>query len=108
MPENITFTESELTGMKTKIEGMSKEQHIEILKIIKSESSIAINENKSGVFINLSYIETEVLDQIKKYIEYISDQENMLMPLETMKTKIMNENKNSPDQENEEFVTMYR
>jgi len=104
----MTFTESELTGMKTKIEGMSKEQHIEILKIIKSESAIAINENKSGVFINLSYIETEVLDQIKKYIEYVSDQENMLMPLETMKTKIMNENKNSPDQENEEFVTMYR
>ena len=78
-------------------------------KYLKTSSTVSINENKSGVFINLSYLETEVLDQIKKYMEYVSEQENMLTPFETMKTNMMNnENKNSDTPDNEEFVTMYR
>jgi len=42
--------------MKTVIEQMNKIHHIEILKIIKKNSLIKINENKSGVYINLTVI----------------------------------------------------
>lgn len=104
-----SFSESELQIIKTKIESMTKEQHIEILNIIKTSSSVSINENKSGVFINLSYLEPEVLDSIKKYMDYVSDQESILVPFEKMKTNLLNDNMKPNDHDsNDEFVTVYR
>ena len=104
-----SFSESELQMIKTKIESMTKEQHIEILNIIKTSSIVSINENKSGVFINLSYLETDVLNSIKKYMDYVSDQESILTQFENMKTNLLNDTpKNTEHESNDEFVTVYR
>lgn len=104
-----SFSESELQNIKTKIESMTKEQHIEILNIIKTSSVVSINENKSGVFINLSYLETDVLNSIQKYMDYVSDQENILTPFEKMKTNMLNDAPTNTEHEsNDEFVTVYR
>ena len=104
-----SFSESELQMIKTKIESMTKDQHIEILNIIKTSSIVSINENKSGVFINLSYLETDVLNSIQKYMDYVSDQESILIPFEKMKTNMLNDTSNNTEHEtNDEFVTVYR
>ena len=115
-----SITDAELTTLKNKIESMKKEQHIEILKVIKNKSGININENKNGVFINLSYLEPDVLEEIQKYMEYITDQENVLNPIESLKTNYLNEIQKQPEDDEEtmnsneqleddnDFITVYR
>jgi len=71
--------------LKSKIESMDKNHHIEILRILKNKSQIKLNENKSGVFINLSYLPNETIEEIKKYLNYVQDQETLLNPIETQK-----------------------
>lgn len=75
----------ELEQMKNKIETMSKTHHIEILKIIKQNPSVKLNENKSGVFINISLLPPDTLDQIKEYLNYIDMQDESLMSIERIK-----------------------
>jgi hypothetical protein len=80
--ENFVDT-FELENIKKKIESMNKLHHIEILKILKTCSNIKINENKSGIFVNLSFLPKSILDEIKKYIDYIQVQESSISQLET-------------------------
>ena len=75
----------ELDMLKNKIETMGKIHHIEILKILKKNSTVKLNENKSGVFINLSYIPEDTIHEIKEYLNYISMQENALLNSEIQK-----------------------
>ena len=80
----------ELENMKTKIESLSKTHHIEILKILKKNSKVIINENKNGVFINISFLPEEVLDDIRYYLNFINDQETSLFVLESQKNQMKN------------------
>ncbi len=73
----------ELERLKNYIEKMDKFHHIEILKILKKYSFIKLNENKSGVFINLSFLPKATLSEIEKYIEYVSAQEDSIRLLES-------------------------
>jgi len=77
----------ELETIKTKIESLSKTHQIEILKIMKKNSKVIINENKNGVFINLSFLPEDVLVDIQEYLNFIHDQEDVLMTLETQKNQ---------------------
>ena len=82
--------DSRLETMKSTIEKMGKKQHIEILKILKQNNNIKINENKSGVYINLSFLPDKTILELEEYIEYINDQEKTLEILETEKEKYKN------------------
>ena len=75
----------ELEQMKNKIELMSKTHHIEILKIIKQNPGIKLNENKSGVFINISLLPPDTLEQIKEYLNYIDIQDESILSIERIK-----------------------
>lgn len=77
----------ELENIKTKIESLSKNHQIEILKLMKKNNKVIINENKNGVFINLSFLPEDVLDDIREYLNFIHDQEDVLMSLETQKNQ---------------------
>ena len=88
---NHPFSTINLEFIKSKIENMSKKHHIEILKILKTNSSIKINENKSGIFINLSFLPNETVDELYKYIDYISKQEDSLNNIENQKNMLKNE-----------------
>ena len=77
----------ELENIKTKIESLSKNHQIEILKLMKKNNKVIINENKNGVFINLSFLPEDVLDDIREYLNFIYDQEDVLMSLETQKNQ---------------------
>lgn len=76
-PTNI-FNESVLERIKNKIENMTNFQHIEVLKIIKKNKAIKINENKNGVYINMSYLPKKTINELETYIKYIDDQSAIL------------------------------
>jgi hypothetical protein len=76
--------------MKDKIERMPKNNQIEVLKILKKYQNIKLNENKSGVFVNLSFLSNEILDEIDKYVNYVNDQETVINTIETQKQEFKN------------------
>jgi len=79
--ENIVLLES----LKTQIEKLEKEQQIEILKILNNNPEVKLNENKSGVFINLPFLTKSAINDIKKHLDYIKDQEQTLKFAESQK-----------------------
>ncbi len=87
--EEEEMTTTDIEQLKTQIENFDKIHQIEILRIIK-DSNVTINENKSGVFINLSLVPQEYIEQIKLYIDYVSLLENQLKVTEEEKTHIKN------------------
>jgi len=79
----------DLETIKKTIEQWPKHHQIEVLKIIKNSSS-TINENKSGIYINMSFLSEDTIDEIRKYIKYVQDQEQILTPLECQKEGFKN------------------
>jgi hypothetical protein len=84
----IFFYMTEL--LKQYIEKMDKMHHIEILKIISNNPDSKINENKSGVYINLSLLSETTINEIQKYIVHVKYQEELLNPVESQKTSLKN------------------
>jgi len=78
-----------LENIKKTIEAMNKFHQIEILKIL-SKNLCKINENKSGVYINLSFLCTEIVDELKEYIQYTKEQENSINTMEYQKEEFKN------------------
>ena len=74
-----------LETIKTRIEQMNKTQHIEILKILQNNPIVKLNENKSGVYVNLSFLPDKTLKEIDEYLEYVQDQESALRSNESQK-----------------------
>ncbi len=75
----------ELEKLKTRVEKLSKEHQLEILKIFNSSSVVKLNENKSGVYINLSFLPKEIIGKLQTYLDYVQDQEKMLLLTESKK-----------------------
>lgn len=78
-----------LENMKNKIESMNKYHQIEILKIL-SKSLYKLNENKSGVYVNLSFLSDETIKELDDYIQYINEQENQFNTAEYQKSEFKN------------------
>ena len=74
-----------LEDLKSKIEQSNKQHHIEILKILKKNNTVTLNENKSGVYVNLSLLPLQSISDISNYVKYIEEQEATLSSLETQK-----------------------
>ena len=64
-----------LESIKDSIDKMDLKHHIVILKILKSNEKITLNENMNGFYINLSFLPSETVKEIEKYILYIHEQE---------------------------------
>ena len=84
-PEDITAKEQLLESMKNNIEKMGKIQHLEILKILKKYPAVKLNENRNGVYINVSYLPDEVIEELQKFLEYMKEQESNLELIESQK-----------------------
>lgn len=80
---------SQLEVLKKNIELLNKHHQVEILKILTKHLS-KINENKSGCYINLSFLPEGTLDEIKKYIDYVNVQEESLITMEYQKAEFKN------------------
>ena len=86
MSDNIT----ELENLKTEIEILDKQHHITILNILKNDSNIILNENKNGVFVNLTELSEKTLDELKNYCLYVKSQEIKLENMENDQKQIEN------------------
>ncbi len=73
-----------LEDLKLRIEKLNKHHQIEILKIF-SKNLCKLNENKSGVYINLSFVDSSVIDELEKYLQYTKEQEETLNTREYQK-----------------------
>lgn len=78
----------DINDIKSKIELMNKHHQIEILRILKHDKNIVLNENNNGVFVNISYLDASTLDRLVKYIEYVDNQTNNIESVENKKTMI--------------------
>lgn len=74
--------------MKDCIETMPKHYQIEIGKILINQYKITHNENQNGIFINLSNISDEIIEQLQKYIDYVNLQELQIKQTEQQKDEL--------------------
>jgi hypothetical protein len=74
-----------LEVLKSNIEKMTKSQQVEVLKILHQNPDVKLNENKSGVYVNLSFLSENVISNIQTYMKYVKEQENTLKLAEAQK-----------------------
>ena len=77
----------ELKILKDKIESLSKSYQIEIGRLLKNDN-IPLDENKNGVFINLSLVDIKTIDKLKNFLAYASSQEIQLKDIETKQEEL--------------------
>lgn len=75
---------SQLVRIKEEIELLNKSRQIEVLKLFLNKD-ISATENKNGVFINLSMITAEIVDEIEKKLGYFKEQDSTLEEMEIIK-----------------------
>lgn len=88
-----------LMSLKDGIENMPIVHQIEILRILHNKHT-QINENKNGVFVNISKLNDTTLRQLEEYMKYVIQQEKQLNEIEQQKeilTKEFFENKTHKD-----------
>ncbi len=69
----------QLQILKQKIEQLEKNRQIEVLRIIHNAQKNIINENKNGIYINMSSLNDTVIDDLKTYLIHITTQEKELI-----------------------------
>jgi Pyruvate/2-oxoacid:ferredoxin oxidoreductase gamma subunit len=81
---------SELEIIRQKIESLPKFNQVEILRILNKDTTVTLNENKYGTFINLTELPNDTVENLKKYINYVNTQEYHLNYLEKQKEDFKN------------------
>jgi hypothetical protein len=76
--KNMKKKSMDLILLKDKIEKMQKNYHIEMARILIKDCLIPYDENKNGIFINLSHLSPNIHEKISKFIDYVELQENQL------------------------------
>ena len=80
----------ELNFIRDKIEQMTKFNQVEVLRIFKKYDSVALNENKYGIHINLTDLDSSIIEELKTYIQYVNAQETNLHQIEKQKEDFKN------------------
>jgi len=73
-----------LVAIKDKIEALPRSYHLEIARLL-FDNKAPVNENQNGIFVNLSLLDSSLLEKIVQYIAYIELQECQLSVDETSK-----------------------
>ena len=79
-----------LMSLKEGIENMPLVHQIEVLRILYSKNT-QINENKNGVFVNISRLNDDLLQELYDYMKYVINQENHLNEIEQQKQSLTKE-----------------
>ena len=74
-----------IIDLKDKIEQMSKARHIELARILIHEYKISFDENQNGIFVNMSELNSAILDKMIEFTRYIEQQESEFLQIETEK-----------------------
>ena len=86
----ITGSADSLKTLRDNIELISEFHQIEVLRILHS-NHITFSENKNGVFVNLSYVNYDVMNKINEYVTFVNKQETQLYEFEEKKTLLANQ-----------------
>jgi hypothetical protein len=70
------------------ISKMEKKHHIEILHIITKYPSIQLNQNTNGFYFCIDHFPQATVEEIQKYVFYVSEQETTLNLIESQKQEI--------------------
>ena len=81
---------TDLNRLKERIEKLNKFHQIEILKLLKTNDSCTLNENKNGIFVNLTSLSDGLIFELEKYLEYVQKQESQLSEIEKQKNILSN------------------
>lgn len=81
------MNESKLTTIQKSIQAMNKHHQIEVGKILYSYKNITLNENRYGIFVNLTELDQSVIQKLYEYIFYTNEQENSLLKNENEKAE---------------------
>jgi hypothetical protein len=76
--------------LRDNIELLPEFHQIEILRILHS-NHITFSENKNGVFVNLSYVNYDVIHKINEYVTFVNKQETQLCEFEEKKILLSNQ-----------------
>jgi len=80
--------EKELHDMKSKIEEMSHHNQLEILQLLV-QSRCDMSENQNGTFLNLSKLDSHVIEKIREYLSYVEFQNEYLKEIERKKDALV-------------------
>ena len=81
---------NDLILLKEKIEKLNKFHQIEIIRILNNRDNVTLNENKNGIFINLSVIDQDIIAEIKEYLEYVNILQSDFNSIEKQKNLLCN------------------
>ena len=79
----------DLERLSNEIDGLSKNHHIEIAKILKT-NNVKLSENNNGIFVNLNNLNNSTIIEIKTYIGFLKEQNNYIDIDEDIKNKLEN------------------
>jgi hypothetical protein len=88
--QHVEVKTNYLMSLKDGIENMPVVHQIEILRILHSKHT-QINENKNGVFVNISKLSNELLQELYDYMKYVINQEKHLNEIEEQKQSLTKE-----------------
>lgn len=81
---------NELLVIRDEIEKMEKIHQVHILKIFK-KNNIDFTENSNGIFVNMSILNKDILNDIRSYIKYVNLQQKQLNKVEQDKERYKKE-----------------
>lgn len=74
-----------LVAMKTAVESWEKYHQVEFLRILVRGHKSKINQNKYGIFVNLSCLGRDVVAELQNYVDYVNAQMSTLRAREREK-----------------------
>jgi C4-type Zn-finger protein len=77
-----------LETMVKKIESYSKDEQLNILKIILKDNHSHYSENNNGTFIKMDKLDVSIIHQIEEYIKYIEKKEEDINSVEDKMNEI--------------------
>ena len=81
---------ADLLKIRDEVEKMEKIHQVNILKIFKKHN-IDFTENSNGIFVNMTILNADILEEIKSYISYVNLQQKQLNKIEQDKERYKKE-----------------
>jgi len=72
------------------IQKLGTGDHVNVLRIVSGHSTDSVNENSNGSFINLSILPRPCIDEIHKYLKFVSEKERDISVMEARVETIEN------------------
>ena len=81
---------SDLISIRDQVEKMEKIHQLHVLKIFKKHD-IEFTENSNGIFVNMTILSKDIIDEITSYISYVNLQQKQLNKVEEDKERYKKE-----------------